>query len=311
MFRKHRALGKAPEKRRYDLPLNNSPGTVFLTFLVGLMTFLAMLALAAMFVLGAMTARWTSGLENRATVEIPVADETGTLIKPEAVTALTARAAELLEGHPAVKTVDILDSEDISALLKPWTGGDIALGNMPVPGLIALEMKKDTPPDSYAALEDRLKAIAPRARLDTHESWLRDLLRFTGALQFAAAALTLIVGMTTAAAVAGGVRARMAIHSAEIEILHLMGAADRYISRQFQRHSLISSLKGAGAGLAAGALVLLVTGWLAGQAGVNLLPAFNLSAPQIAAFALLPLTVAGLAALSAAHTVKKVLNQMP
>ncbi|MBI2234772.1 MAG: permease, partial [Micavibrio aeruginosavorus] len=67
---KERTIGRA-EKRRYDLPLNKGAGTAFLVTLIGLMTFLAMLALTSSFTLSAMTQRWTSGLENRITIEIP------------------------------------------------------------------------------------------------------------------------------------------------------------------------------------------------------------------------------------------------
>jgi cell division transport system permease protein len=65
-----RVLGKA-QKRRYDLPLNKGSGTGFLVILIALMTFLGMLALASSFALSAMTARWSSGLENRLTIESP------------------------------------------------------------------------------------------------------------------------------------------------------------------------------------------------------------------------------------------------
>src|SRR5690606_32284625 len=106
-------------------------------------------------------------------------------------------------------------------------------------------------PEALRALDMRIKAVAPDARMDTHEAWLRDLMRFTGALQFAAALLTIVIGITTATAVAGAVRARLAVHGAEVEILHLMGAADHYIARQFQRHSMVLALQGGMAGVIA------------------------------------------------------------
>lgn len=309
-FRKERALGVAHGKRRYDLPLNKSPGTGFLVLLIGLMTFLAMLALASSFALSAMTARWSSGLENRVTIEIPAASADGSVLPPDEIKRLTGRAHSVLTGHPSVVSADIMTDEEIAELVKPWLGGELQLSKVPLPGLIAVELQ-DTAPQSVSILEAKLKAVAPSIRVDTHEEWLTDLLRFTGALQFAAIILTLVIGLTTVTAVAGAVRSRMAVHHAEVELLHLMGARDSYISRQFQRHSLILAFQGALCGVAVGALALCAIGWISGEMGVNLLPDFRLGGGQIAALGVLPVIIALIATATARQTVLKVLGQMP
>lgn len=55
----------------YDIPLHLKLGTEFLVVLVGLMTFLSLLASIGNLTLGHMTHAWTSGLENSLTIEIP------------------------------------------------------------------------------------------------------------------------------------------------------------------------------------------------------------------------------------------------
>lgn len=309
-FRRERALGVARGKRRYDLPLNKSPGAGFLVLLIGLMTFLAMLALASSFALSAMTARWSTGLENRVTVEIPAETADGKVLQAADIKKLTARAHDILTGQKNVVSAHVMTDEEIADLVKPWLGGDLQLNRVPLPGLIAVELQ-DTNPQSIKMLEAKLQAVTPKARIDTHEEWLTDLLRFTGALQFAAVLLTLVIGLTTVTAVAGAVRSRMAVHHAEVELLHLMGARDTYISRQFQRHSLILAFQGALCGVAAGAIALLAIGWISGEMGVNLLPDFSLGGGQIAALGVLPVLVALIATVTARQTVLKVLGQMP
>jgi cell division transport system permease protein len=308
--RREKTLGIAPDKRRYDLPLNRSAGTGFLILLIGLMTFLAVMALATSFALSAMTARWSSGLEDKVTVEIPAADEKGQAFKPEDIKAEARRIAELLQQHPAVKDVHILSDQEISDLVRPWLGDNLKLTNIPVPGLIALRMK-NADKDTYTVLAGRIAAIDSRARLDTHEEWLKDVLRFTGALQFAAALLTLVIGVTAVAAVAGGVRARLAVNRDEVEILHLMGAADSYISRQFQRHSMALALRGSVAGMVVGLAALLAIGWMSGRMEVNLIPGFTLQGWQIGALIMLPLTMGALAAVTARFTVNRALTKLP
>jgi cell division transport system permease protein len=308
--RSERALGVAREKRRYDLPLNRSPGTRFLVLLIGLMTFLALMALGASFVLGAMTQRWTSGLENRVTVEIPAQDADGNVIGPEEMAKMTDRASGILENYPAIAAVHVMERSEIAALVSPWLGDAKLPGEVPLPALISVEIKEGNS-SALPVLEEKLKDAVPLARLDRHEDWLKDLLRFTRALQFAAALLTAVIGLTTVTAVAGAVRSRIAVYHAEVELLHLMGANDPYIARQFQRHSLALALKGSVAGGIAGALAMLAVGYASGRLGVNLVPEFRLSHDQLMILCLVPVATALIAGFTARQTVMKVLAAMP
>lgn len=303
-------------KHRYDLPLNKSSGSGFLLLLITLMTTLGVLALSASFALSAMTQRWSAGLAHQVTIEIPAriitpGNKSEKLLTPADIESLTAEIAAAITTLPALKAVDIPTPDDIKSLIAPWVGENLLQSDLPLPGLINVTMQKDAGPAAIEELRDRVKKIVPHARLDTHESWLRDLTRFTGALQSAALLLSLVIGLTMITAIAGGVRARMAIHRAEIELLHLMGAADRYISRQFQRHALILGLKGALLGLTAGGLLLTLIGILGHDMAANLLPDFTLSAVHILSLCALPLIIALIATLTARQTVLHVLSKMP
>ncbi len=302
--------GKIRKPRRYDLPLGKDKGTFFLAFLIGLMTFLAVLSLTASFALSAMTKRWSSGLENAATIEIPAQDEKGNALEKEEQGRIAARAVAFLEQYPGIKTFHVLSESEVAELVKPWLEGDISLEDMPLPVLISVETKK-TEEGSYAALTDRLKSLVPQARLDTHEEWLQDLLRFTGALQFAAALLAIVIGITTAAAVAGAVNARMAIHAEDVELLHLMGASDRYISRQLQRHSFLLALRGGVAGGGTAIVTLVLIAWMAGHARVNIMPGFHLSPLHMLILLLIPFMAALIATAAAGRTVYKTLESLP
>lgn len=310
LLKREKALGVASGKRVYDLPLNRGSGSAFLVLLIGLMTFLAMMALAASFALSAMTTRWSSGLEGRLTVEIPATDAGGQSLKHEDVKSRTDQIAAALQQHPAVANVHVLTDQEITDLLKPWLGDDLPMANLPVPGLVSIQLRQSDS-STMKQLSERILNIDPRAKLDTHEEWLRDIIRFTGALQFAAAILTIVIGVTTAAAVAGAVRARMAVNRDEIEILHLMGAADSYISRQFQRHSLVLSLQGAVAGLIAGTLALVTISWICGHMEVDLVPDFSLKIWQMLVLACLPPAAAAISMFTARHTVDTALKQLP
>ncbi len=311
MFRRReRTIGSAKKRRRYDLPLNKGSGTGFLILLVGLMTFLAMMALGASFALSVLQSRWSSGLENRATVEIPSEDHNGNLLTAAEVRGAAGLLSDMLVNHPAVAAAHIMPESEIRDLVRPWLGDGLILNDMPLPGLISVTMKPDSS-DSLPGLREKIVMLVPHARLDAHEGWLAEVLRFTGALRFAAAILVFTIGITTVTAIAGAVRARLAIYRAEVELLHLMGATDNYISRQFQRYAMIAALQGGVAGTVAGATIIFAIRMVSGRMDVNLLPGFALEPSQIAALCALPLLAALIAVATARQTVMRVLTTMP
>lgn len=305
-----KTLGVAKKTRRYDLPLTKGNGGNFLKTLIALMTFLAMLGLASTFALSEMTDRWSQGLKNKASVEVPAKDIRGNLIEKEQLSSLTDRVYKYLQEYPAVDTVEKMSEEEIIALVAPWLGDDLTYENIPLPGILSVSFKQDVAFD-VQSLQNKLGMIAPQIRLDTHASWLSNVLRFTGALNLAAMLITIVIGITTIVAVAGAVQSRMAVYHEELELLHLMGAADSYISRQLQRYMLFLGFQGAAIGALVGGFVLFLVGLLAGEMDVSLLPDFSLSGFQLFLLILTPLLVALLGMLTARHTVLRVLAQMP
>lgn len=304
------ALGVAKQTRRYDLPLNKGSGNTFLKTLIALMTFLAMLGLASTFALSEMKKRWSSGLENKASIEIPAEDINGMILPQDQLDELTNQVYAFLQNHPAVETIKIMEKQEIIDLVEPWLGSDLAFDNIPLPGILTVGFKDDIIFD-VRGLEAKLKQVAPQAKLDTHKSWLNDVLRFTGALNFAALLITGIIGVTTIVAVAGAVQSRMAIYNEELELLHLMGASDHYISKQLQRYMMFLTLQGSAIGAAIGGIILLTIGFLAGEMDVSLLPDFSLSPTQLSILIVLPIIISILGMLTARQTVLRVLAKMP
>lgn len=303
-------LGRSQGKRIYDLPLNKDAGTGFLILLIALMSFLAMMALSASFAMQAMTERWSSGLENNLTIEVPAEKKTGGVRTPEEISELETKIVQRLEKDFYTGSVKILEREEVQSLLSPWLGNDSMLDEIPMPGLISVELQPGSN-QSAEVMRKALAAIDSDIVLDTHETWLNDILKLTGALRMAALVITLIIGLTTLTAIAGAIRSRMAVHREDVELLHLMGANDEYITRQFQRHALIMGLQGSLAGCAAGAAVIALIWGIAGQSAVSMLPALSLNPGHILILLALPLIACLIAALTARFTVLHVLALMP
>lgn len=309
-LKKNRRVGSAQGGRRYDLPLNNTEGAGFLILLIALMTFLAVLALAASIALGSMTGKWSSGLENKVTIEIPAERFDGTIRTPADIEELKNKTARRLRSLAYVKNADVMDEKEIHDLISPWLGQDVVLQDIPLPGLISLDLQL-----SNAQVLNNLKAematITRDIRIDTHESWLGDLLRLTRALQFAAMMVAVIIGLTTVTAVSGAVRTRMALHREEIEILHVMGASDEYITRQLQRHALSLGIKGSAAGGGAALVVLIVIALISGDTAAALLPSFEVNILHFIALLAAPAAACLIAVATARFTVLRALSMMP
>lgn len=308
--KKDRSLGIAKKKRKYDLPLNKGSGGIFLKVLMGLMTILALFALSASFALSEITDRWSSGLENKATIEIPAEDGNGNILSQKAINKTSQNILSYLQNHQNVKTVEIMPEQEIKDMVSPWLGNDITFENVPLPGILSVTFKKKIDIDTKT-LENRLKDFGNHVRLDTHGAWLADLLKFTGALNFAALLISTLISITTIVAVAGAVQSRMAIYDEELELLHLMGAGDRYISGQLQRYSFITCFQGSAIGALIGMVLLFFTGLVLKQKNISLIPDFDLNTLQLLVLITLPLFVALLGLITARQTVLRVLSKMP
>lgn len=289
--RKDRSLGVS-EKHTYDIPLDKGSGRLFLTALIGLMVFLMLLSVSSAYILKDFASNWQTGLEGRWTVELPVIDENGELIETDEINTLSQELLENLKNFHAIETAEILSRKKMDEMLSPWfevndpsaAGEDVLL---PVPVLISLQMK-ETGNRTAHDIRMQIEGVTPLARLDKHESWLEELLRLTGTLRLVAVLVTLVISAAGILAVAGAMQSRMAEHKESIELLHLMGAGDNYISKQFQRHAFIISLQGSLFGFIICALFIYCLGIFLSGSEDTLLPTFDPSALFWLSFLLVP-----------------------
>ncbi|MFO1061820.1 MAG: hypothetical protein U1E53_33230 [Dongiaceae bacterium] len=287
-----------------DLPLTADAATRFLPWILGLMVYLAALALAGALALDTLSARWHVGLAGTLTVQL-AAPADG---RPESRAARREQALALLRAAPEVASAEPLDEAAVDRLLAPWLG-DIAGADLPLPDLVAVTLRPGAE-GAAAALAGRLAAL-PDATIDDHKRWLADFLGLLGSARLIAA---ILLGLVIAAAVTTVVfvtRTGLAIHRPVIDIVHLIGATDGYIAREFQAHAFRLGLLGGLGGLALAGLTLLLVGWLLSGVEVALLPPLRLAGWQWALLAVLPLAAALLALATARGTVLRSLRRIP
>ncbi len=292
--------------RRTDLPLDRDPSGRFLPWLVALMVYLAALALVCAMAMAKMVERWDTGLSGTITVQVPP-PETGT---PGAQEAAIDRVIELLLDTEAVRSAEVLEPDEIAALLEPWLGAGAAYGDLPLPALIAVGIDPAAAPD-YQDLARRLADAAPGTVLDDHQSWLGQLLNLARAIELVAALIVILVGASAIAMVIFATRMGLAIHGRVIELLHLIGAQDAYVAREFETHALKLALRGGALGLLLAIATIALVAHLFARLDSVLLPELTLVPIEWAALAMLPLIIALVAMLTARFTVLGNLGRMP
>ena len=294
----------------YDLPLSQETDTKFLLLLVTLMVFLAVLALSGSFALHDMSERWSSGLEDKVTIEIPIETKDGHLLSQETVQKETVKIKDALEKHPFVKSARALKNEEISNLIDPWIGESLLLTEIPLPGLIALEFK-DNVSVNIEEFRQELAQMSRYAHLEDHQEWLGQLIDFANILQNLSLIISVIIISTTITAIIAAVRARLAIHKKEVELLHLIGAPDSYIAKQFQRHMAVIAFKGAIFGTFVGLLAVFIITLFSQLLENSLIPSLEISFTSFLFLLSFPLFFPAIASLTAYQTVLRSLRNMP
>jgi cell division transport system permease protein len=238
--------------RRSDLPLKGDAASRFLPWLVALMVFLVAVAVAASFVLDKVAASWDHDVAGTMTVQVtPVGGEGG-----EALTEARVRAAvDVMRRQAGVLSVNPLDKRQTLALLEPWLGSTDVIKDLPLPRLIDVTLAPDFEMD-LSKVGQSLSEQVPGASLDDHRVWLSRLINLSRTVEALALATVALIGTVTAATIVYATRTGMAVHRETIEVLHLIGAHDDYVARQFADRAFGLGLIGGFLGLAMAVPVL-------------------------------------------------------
>lgn len=298
------------------LPLDADDSSRFLPWTIAFMTYLAGLALAGALALTAVTGRFQASQAAAMTVEIPPEltgaqpDAKKTATKPaEARDKRVAAVLELLRATPGVIAAEALERSEVATLLKPWLGETADDPDLPLPDVIDVAVDPKAEIDA-AGLRERLAAAVPGATLDDHGAWFARLTTFVHSVQIVAGFVVVLICLAAVLTVVYVTRSGLAVHQDIIEMLHLIGAEDRFIARQFQGHALRLALTGAVPGLLAAALTVELLRLAAARIDSLLLPDIRLSAVQWVAMAFVPLAAGLIAMLTARATVIRRLGQM-
>ena len=293
-----------------DVPLSDDPASRYLPWTVGLLVFLATLAFAAGMFLSSAGDTWRQSLSGTLTIQIPAALSANTsAAAAEEHRAQVSAAAELLRATPGIVSARRIPDAEIAAMLEPWLGKQVLGLDLPMPELIDAVVASEAGID-LSALSTRLAEVAPGALVDDHAVWLRRLTDFAGVAETVSFAVMIVILISAVATVIFTTRTGLAIHSDVVEVLHLIGAQDSYVARQFQVHTLRLATIGAVAGFAFGAGVVFLAQTYGGRLSGGLLSDLALGPLQWALLFVLPVVAILLVVVTVGITVMRVLGKM-
>lgn len=218
----------------------------------------------------------------------------------------------VLEKTTGVETVTPITQTQMETLLKPWLGNDFEMGDLPVPMIFDVKtaVKDGKTSVNMPALREGLKKIDSAIRVEDRGPWVSHMVRAVGLLQ----ALVLVVAMLLIACVLGMVvlvaRTNLRLHFKAVSLLHMFGATDDYILRQFQWNNAWLTARGAFAGAAAAALIYIGAVIASVRLESPVIPAISMTPLQGVMFVALPIFTAMIALVATRLTVQKMLENM-
>ncbi len=307
--RKERGLPANLRRDQPLVPVDNVAGRALMA-VIAILTFLASLSAGAAVLAARASDQWRGAISNEMTIQV----------RPDSHRKIdddVARAVMLASGLKEVESVRAVPKAESDKLLEPWLGTGLDLVELPVPRLIVLKLRTDAPPD-LAGFGTTLRREIPTATLDDHRLWVRRLSAMAGTIIATGFAIVLLVLTAAALAVAFATRGAMAGSRDSVEVLHLVGANDDFIAREFQSRFIRLGLRGGLFGGLAAIATIGVLGFLASRWSATpeaeqlqaLFGAFEIGWTGYGAVILVALVVAVIAGLVSRFTVRRHLRML-
>lgn len=205
--------------------------------IMAIMAFLASLSLMLVLMGLRQSASWQNDLKSAATVQIV----------GENVISDADKAAEILRGLSAVRSVEILSESEGRALLNPWIGELVLPDDITVPALIRLEINDET--FDPTGVERQLVSAGLTATVDNHRQWSQNLSSTWNRVRLALLSLLAIILCATIAISTFATQSVLQVRRNIIQVLGQVGATDSFIGGLFVRRFLMLGLKAAVMGI--------------------------------------------------------------
>ena len=254
--------------------------SVFMTAVMGIMTFLAVMALGISLAIGTGVVRWNRQWDSFATVQVTNAD-----------------------NRDKIENVRELSNDEMAELMRPWisgAGNDALMKYLPT----MFEVKFKTASDMQTVGD----SVKKSARFITHNEALRPSVSAGWKTVAILSGVLVLIIATIGICVSVIARNTAMLHKRELEILNQVGASDSFIVRQMQAIVTRICVVACGCGFLAAVPIVGIILMVARSARVGLMAMLNLSGAGWIALVLMPVAIVIFSIFVTKKTTLKILN---
>lgn len=279
-----------------------------LLLMITIMSFLSAVTLGGVVLVQKSAIAWSADVGRELTIQIRP-------VEGEVMESNLRTAVSLAETTPGVASARALTEAESQKLIEPWLGAGLDLTAIEIPRLVVVQL--GDPVDADIEGLERNLAVIKGASLDTHAAWRQQLNTMAGTILLSGLLVLSLIGVATVLAIIFATRGAMATNREIVDVLHYIGASNRFIAGEFQGRFLSIGLQGGLLGslaaLAFFALVATIAGnMLSSEAGAQagiLFGRFALGIGGIIALVAVVPVIAALTAVTSRVTVRRYLSE--
>lgn len=294
-------------KKRADIPFSADSSKFFIPWLSMFMVFIATLILSVAIIVYSSVQSWTDNISGSLTVQIPTYTDKGES-REEKLANDIEMALTLLRSSDGITGASLLTDEQVAELMEPWIGQSDSIIDLPLPKIIDVSVDAKNFPN-IAQLKADLFEQVPEAILDSHRAALDELVLFFENMVNLIAFILILILVTTAISVIYVTKSSLSVHEKVIELIHMMGASDFYITIQFAMRSFKLTLLGSLIGFILALPIMALFNYFLSQMTGSFVLKSQLDALQWLILLSVPFLTSILSFLTAYRTVTKALKQ--
>ena len=287
-----------------DIAFKTDLNKGFLPFITAFMVFVASITFATALVGNSLASDWNQKMNNNLTIQI--LPDMHAKKPAQEIEERINNISKILKQTPGIKSYYAMTKSETVNLLKPWIGDKI---DITLPRIISVQIS-NVIPLNIKALTNEIKNYSSLIKLETYETWMYDFKNTISAVQTLLGVIIFLILTTTAVTISYATKSGLNINKKVINIMHMVGATNKYISTQFSRQMMILAISGGAIGYLVSCFVILIIKSISHDISDGIIANFEFSNYIYLQMLIIPITAGIIAKISAMLTIRNELNKM-
>ncbi len=287
-----------------DIAFKTDLNKNFLPFITAFMVFVASITFATALIGNNLAKDWNNHMNNNLTIQ--VLPDMSAKIPSQEIEERINNITTILKQTPGVKSYYAMTRSETINLLKPWIGDKI---DIPLPRIISVQTSNVIPLNTKT-LTSEIKKYSSLIKLETYETWMYDLKNTISAVQTLLGMIIVLILLTTAVTISYATKSGLNINKKVINIMHMVGATNKYISTQFSRQMMILAISGGSIGYVISCIIIMIMKTISKDISDGIIANFEFSSYVYLQMLIIPIIAGIIAKISAMLTIRKELNKM-